>query len=319
VCKNKTLNPLFGSEVVRFSTEFLTGLWGMRKDLVSLSKLNTMKKSYFISVIFIFAINFHSYSQQIMTLGEIYDFNIGDIFEYKRHGNGTPPNNQRVTITNKYTTTDTVFYGRLRESYGVIYVPTPTPHADTVFVTSNDTIYYTNLNVLITDYDSYFIYDTTIYYPEDYCGILINAHLGMTDTTTFEPPTVDREYGRGLGLVNSLDIWADNGGEPYGFYMTYYKKGIIECGISDPLTVSINSTNAYTPYLNIYPNPTPSTLTIQNASGLYHLTDITGKTLLSGLASGETFTLDISALSSGVYFLTLSEDGQQVVRKVIKQ
>lgn len=59
---------------------------------------------------------------------------------------GTPPNNQRVTITNKYTTTDTgSFYGRLRESYGVIYVPTPTPHADTVFVTSNDTIYYTNL------------------------------------------------------------------------------------------------------------------------------------------------------------------------------
>ncbi len=71
--------------------------------------------------------------------------------------------------------------------------------------------------------------------------------------------------------------------------------------------------------LSIYPNPTTSTLTIQNASGLYHLSDITGKTLLSGLASGETFTLDISALSSGVYFLTLSEGGQQVVRKVIKQ
>lgn len=70
---------------------------------------------------------------------------------------------------------------------------------------------------------------------------------------------------------------------------------------------------------SLYPNPTTSTLTIQNASGLYHLSDITGKTLLSGLASGETFTLDISALSSGVYFLTLSEGGHQVVRKVVKQ
>ena len=74
--------------------------------------------------------------------------------------------------------------------------------------------------------------------------------------------------------------------------------------------------------LIVHPNPTTSSITIQTQtpSGLYHLSDITGKTLLSGLASGETtFTLDISALSSGVYFLTLSEGGQQVVRKVIKQ
>ncbi len=72
--------------------------------------------------------------------------------------------------------------------------------------------------------------------------------------------------------------------------------------------------------ITLYPNPTTSTLTIQNASGLYHLSDITGKTLLSGLASGETaFALDISAISSGIYFLTLSEVGQQVVSKVIKQ
>ncbi|MCG3167190.1 MAG: hypothetical protein POELPBGB_02976 [Bacteroidia bacterium] len=78
---------------------------------------------------------------------------------------------------------------------------------------------------------------------------------------------------------------------------------------------SINHLNSF----SLYPNPTLSTLTIQNASGLYHLSDITGKTLLSGLSSGETFTLDISTLSNGVYFLTLSEDGQQVVRKVVKQ
>ncbi len=71
--------------------------------------------------------------------------------------------------------------------------------------------------------------------------------------------------------------------------------------------------------LSLYPNPTTSILTIQNASGHYHLSDITGKTLLSGLTSGETFTLDISAISSGIYLLALSEGGQQVVRKVIKQ
>lgn len=83
------------------------------------------------------------------------------------------------------------------------------------------------------------------------------------------------------------------------------------------IITSINDNSKFT--YQIYPNPTTSTLTIQNASGLYHLSDITGKTLLSGLASGETFTLDISTLSSGVYFLTLSEGGQQVVRKVAKQ
>ncbi len=253
-----------------------------------------------------------------MTVGEVFDFSINDVFEYKLHGN-TPPNNQRITITAKYNTSDSVFYGRFHENYSLVFNPNPVPHADTVFSSNRDTIYYTHLNELITDYDLYFLYDTTIYYSDNYCGILINAHLGMVgDSTTFEPPTVDREYGRGLGLVNSLDIWADNGGVPYGFYMTYYKKGTAECGVSDTLTVGINE-NQKTSF-SLYPNPTTSTLTIQNASGLYHLSDITGKTLLSGLASGETtFTLDISTLSSGVYFLTLSEGGQQVVRKVVKQ
>jgi hypothetical protein len=132
--------------------------------------------------------------------------------------------------------------------------------------------------------------------------------------------------------------WHDTLGTQYSVYQNtticfdsigsyYICLGVIDAnGCDDDTCMLINivapsgiSNHILNKFIEIYPNPTPSTLTIQNASGLYHLSEITGKTLLSGLASGETFTLDISTLSSGVYFLTLSEGGQQVARKVIKQ
>ncbi len=70
----------------------------------------------------------------------------------------------------------------------------------------------------------------------------------------------------------------------------------------------------------VYPNPATNTLTIETESGnsIYQLQDLTGKVLLSGSVTATKFSLDISALSKGIYLLSLIDGEQQVNRKVVK-
>lgn len=71
----------------------------------------------------------------------------------------------------------------------------------------------------------------------------------------------------------------------------------------------------------IYPNPANNLITIESEvnKGFYTLTDVTGKTLLQGSVNSEKFTLDLSSLSSGVYFITVANSERQVVGKVVKE
>ncbi|MGE0636474.1 MAG: PKD domain-containing protein [Bacteroidia bacterium] len=76
-----------------------------------------------------------------------------------------------------------------------------------------------------------------------------------------------------------------------------------------------------TQQLSIYPNPANALLTIeaQTGKGIYQLIDITGKTLLQGSVPSPKFTLDISSLSSGVYFISVSDSERQMNGKVVKE
>ncbi len=75
------------------------------------------------------------------------------------------------------------------------------------------------------------------------------------------------------------------------------------------------------PLISIYPNPVTNTLTIETATaqGIYQLQDITGKVLLSGSVTATKLNLDISALSKGIYLLSLIDGEQQVNRKIVKE
>ena len=91
--------------------------------------------------------------------------------------------------------------------------------------------------------------------------------------------------------------------------------------VIDPLTVGINSKDNTLNTFTLFPNPAANTVTIENqtASGTYQLQDITGKVLLSGTITATKFNLDISALSKGIYLLSLIDGEQQVKRKIVKE
>jgi hypothetical protein len=73
--------------------------------------------------------------------------------------------------------------------------------------------------------------------------------------------------------------------------------------------------------INIYPNPANTSVIIESkiAKGIYQLQDLTGKVLLRGSVTATKFSLDISALSKGIYLLSLIDGEQQVNKKVVKE
>jgi len=141
-----------------------------------------------------------------------------------------------------------------------------------------------------------------------------------------------------LSIQQNVPNWLTGWTLPLTWNLTYYAIGttfgatcapsrsndeqVFSNVVSNELLLSVDNLNLQ--ILQIYPNPATTQLTIESQSAvgnkqLAEIYDLTGKLLLQFTVSSQKTTLDISALSSGIYFLTLSDGEQQVNRKVIKQ
>ncbi len=90
-------------------------------------------------------------------------------------------------------------------------------------------------------------------------------------------------------------------------------------------TSSIEESKAVSPAIHIYPNPCSTTLNIDlknqpNLSSL-QITDITGRVLITYHCQHitEHYSIDVSSLSSGMYFLRLNSSTGTEVKKFIKE
>ncbi|MGE0637853.1 MAG: T9SS type A sorting domain-containing protein [Bacteroidia bacterium] len=96
--------------------------------------------------------------------------------------------------------------------------------------------------------------------------------------------------------------------------------------IDDTASFSESCSSAITEYTNnsvlsIYPNPTSGIFTIEidSSKGIYQLQDMRGMVLLTGNVTATKFSLDISTLSKGIYFLSLLDGTHEAQRKIVKQ
>jgi glucosylceramidase len=74
----------------------------------------------------------------------------------------------------------------------------------------------------------------------------------------------------------------------------------------------------------VYPNPVASELVVKLANGfekgsVITVTDVTGRLLRNLPVMGTEYNLPISALSSGVYFIKISNGEKSITKKIIKQ
>ncbi|HLC84004.1 MAG TPA: hypothetical protein VJI69_09240, partial [Bacteroidia bacterium] len=144
-----------------------------------------MKKQLLFYVITLFS--FALKSQTLMTVEEIYDFNIGDIFQRSYTTYTGPPTIQKTTITSKYYSValDTVFYTYDLYSYTAPACGPPCTFFS--YSTTGNIFAYTNLNDTIGDdygakpYDLSCIDSTgytgtwhdSTYYDSSFCNKLI--------------------------------------------------------------------------------------------------------------------------------------------------
>jgi hypothetical protein len=105
---------------------------------------------------------------------------------------------------------------------------------------------------------------------------------------------------------------------------THFAYAYLDAECADQLATGIPTIDE-NPYLKIYPNPTNSSITgewqpaVSGGQLTANLYDVDGKLLLKHTTNQTKFSLDISALSSGIYFIKIT-DGEQVVnRKIIKK
>lgn len=278
-----------------------------------------MKKLH--SIILIILLPLTIAAQDLMTIGDIFNFEIGDEFQIEGRGLNQPPNADRINIIDKYYSVDsnTVFYVRFHDSY---YVYVENYEAHYVFWTETDTISYTNLDTCIThssfwvSYDTSMInYDTINSNSVNYCDSLINGY--SYEINSFEPVYYSNVYGKGLGRLKN---YYNNPAE-YSMFdnvLFYYKKNGVSCGIPDSTTVSIPENNLVN-YFNIYPIPVSDFLRIENKMNIeiesIFITNLNGQ-ILKQFDSSKTH-LNVSGLTSGIYILKILSKNGELTKKII--
>jgi len=260
-------------------------------------------------------------SQNLMTIGEVFDFEVGDKFQYTGNGLGQTTNADRITIIDKYYFADsnTVFYLRSHDSYHtyleyyeLIYV----------FWTDTTTVSYTNLESSISnvsDWTSYnpemVIYDTVNFNSENYCDSLINGY--SYQMYTFEPVYYEKHWAKGLGLVKDF-YDAPSAYSMFDNVLFYYEKNGISCGTPD-ITVSIQENEQFNNF-SINPNPADKFFKINNTSEKpfrMEIYTINGEQIVSKLLEESNCVFNCESINPGMYIIRFSQESRSWMRKLL--
>ncbi len=277
-----------------------------------------MKTIYFILFSLFLCLSTATYSQEIPTRGEIYNFEVDDIF----HTYNTFFTMQihrwsykNIRILSKYFSSnqDTVFYGR--------FVIGEDNYYDDINQTSihdyyerYDTVFVSQLNNLVPA-------DTVIEDESLYNGRTTTSYYDDTQTDTY----ITTKYTVGCGEVY-YNYEYHNYPSPYERRrLLYFKKGLEEWG--EPHLV-INTQEINITYkLKTYPNPATTHITFElptytnetPQSRHLRITNISGKTVAElPLIKGQTqLVWNCSTVTSGVYFYQTEIDGVVYRGKII--
>lgn len=256
----------------------------------------------------------------LMTIGQVFDFQPGDVFHMKDVSGLFPPNGDRITITDRYnsSSSDTVFYIRSHNIYSsVVSWESGEPELVYTFGSFTDTVSYSNLQSPISEYDANFTDDYYVKNDSLLCGTLINGYNLMVGPG-FEDDNISREYGEGLGLTKAYLYSRTGGAVQYSEELVYYYKNWTYCGEEDvTATKDIVKNN----HLKVYPNPTKDCLYFDlppfSGTALFNLYSIQGSSATSGQAKQGTNLIGTANLCPGIYNLRVDFDNGSFESRVV--
>ncbi len=289
-----------------------------------------------------------SIAQPYTTYRNVYNFNVGDVFEYTRTGYTLQPSLgdlQRFEIINKtYTNDSTVQYGRKYyyiQEYLVQTGTWPPVITKKAYTTGTNVVTYTNLNDTVALPSRNIACDSTtssnhtesVYFDSSYCSIgykhsISNESASYPCLVPYDAKSEVSIFVNELGCVK----WALNGTDSghnisksteLYHYIKTDSLGTTTCGVTDTsfnyFTVNLNE-QAQNSVFTAYPNPASNEMNISyNGTGAatLTLTNVLGQVVQSIVLTNPSTTINTSALPSGVYIATLYPTNASVTQQKI--
>lgn len=271
---------------------------------------------------------------QTLTTGEVYDVEIGDkhaYTEYVYRGTSAPPTYVFKKVIDK------TIYGRdsLKLKYYVGTYGYEYPnwvnknHELNLTLYQLDSPFYKLFSMIDTFYRFYSSSDTLKQNPygqhlqrdsvrTDTCGSIINIRYKNTATALSGGSISSHMAYKGLGEIVTDYSYESN---VYGIKqeLAYYYRKQSYCGSN---MFPVNLEQPAWLQLAIAPNPATDVLEIQlPLNGIYTIYNQFGQQILTGILTQNNGSekIDISALSAGVYTITLISDQQRYNAKFIRQ
>lgn len=258
-------------------------------------------------------------SQELPTIGEVFDFQIGDEFHYDNGYDlwGGSCSSKEIIIDVLYALdSNEVTYNVSREFYQSTWwdsINSIPYFIDTI------SIEYTNLDSSMFYYDDVFLQDTVHYFDDNLCASEIyGAHyFGDGPEGQF---TIIREWGIGIGCTyKTSSSWT---GSTLKFLMYYLKDGE-ECG--SPIMTSVGIESRLNPTnISVFPTLFTDFVTIEsdNKDDLtIQVYSLSGHEILTKRLTSSSSQLDLSFVPSGsyIYVIRNAKDNQVIkTGKIIK-
>lgn len=283
-------------------------------ELLILGEYIDMKYFVFFGLFF-FGVDLSA--QENPTMGEIYDFEVGDLFQYRDQPSQGPHGFRQRVISDKWFSTDldTVYYESVSSSYRF---PECEGCDELVSWGEVDTLFYTHLdsvinvegqqpiwdeNSCVTNFsslgESYLVYDLS--------HSCIDTVIQIHENLILSPCPIEydiefRGYARSLGMVSAEFEYFDAGAINFYSRLIYFEKSGAQCGdyeevlgVRDDLLDDI---------VLVYPNPSNRGMfNLKTNRAIEYEVCTSNGVLIHRSNNFKSSIIDLSTFPSGIYFV----------------